>query len=1038
MTEPKNQKKDECIGAVLVVGGGVGGVQTSLDLADAGYYVYLVEQSPAIGGAMAQLDKTFPTNDCSMCILSPKLVECGRHFNIEIIINSQVRDLTGKPGNFKVSVHKNPSFVDPEKCVACGLCAEKCPTKVEDEFNEGFSQRKAIYIPYPQAVPHLYHIDPSHCRYLTKGKCQVCVKVCQSNAIDFEMKEEVLELMVGAVILAPGFDEYDAVKKYPFGYGRYANVITSIQFERLLSASGPFEGHVKRPSDQAEPKRIAFIQCVGSRDIQYGNGYCSGVCCMYTVKESIIAKEHAPGTDITIFYMDMRAYGKGFDTYYEEAKEKHGIKFVPSNVSSIKETPDNKNLLLKYVSEDGRVIAEEFNLVVLSVGLEPSKTSKELARALNIDLNHYGFCSTKGFTPLTTSKPGIFVTGVFQGPKDIPETVAQSSGAAALASALLSPARGSLVKHKELPKELNVSGQPPRIGVFVCHCGINIGSVVDVKSVVEYAKALPHVVYAEENLYSCSQDAQERIKELIKEHTLNRVVVASCSPRTHEPLFQETLQEAGLNRYLFELANIRDQCSWVHMNEKEAATEKSKDLVRMAVARASLIEPLKRLTLELNPSVLVIGGGIAGMVSALNIADQGFKIHLMEKESELGGIARTIYSTLEGDKVPEFLDALITRVHKHPAISVYTNAVLKEVAGYVGNYTSTITLKEKEEPLELKHGVAIIATGAQEYKTSEYGYGKDRRVATQHDLEKELFKNSRKLKGIKNVVMIQCVDSRNEEHPYCSRICCSQAIKNALKLKEQNPGVNIYILYRDIRTYGLKEDYYQQAREQGIIFIRYDLETKPEVRFVKGEEEDSLVIIANDSFLGAKLSIDTDLLILSVATVPTENNKEIARHFKVPLTKEGFFLEAHVKLRPVDFATDGVFLCGMSHYPKHIEETIAQANAVGSRAGILLSKGIVEAEANIAVVDEVLCKGCGLCVEVCPYNAISLEDRKTKLETVEFNARKAVINPASCKGCGSCAATCPLGAISPLHYTTRQIEAMIDEATAKMEKASNE
>jgi heterodisulfide reductase subunit A len=675
---------------------------------------------------------------------------------------------------------------------------------------------------------------------------------------------------------------------------------------------------------------------------------------------------------------------------------------------------------------------------VLSVGLEPSKTSKELARALDIDLNHYGFCSTRGFTPLNTSKPGIFVTGVFQGPKDIPETVAQSSGAAALASALLTPARRSLAKQKTLPKEQDVSGQPARIGVFVCHCGINIGSVVDVKSVVEYAKTLSNVVYAEENLYSCSQDTQERIKDLIKEHNLNRVVVASCSPRTHEPLFQETIQEAGLNRYLFELANIRDQCSWVHMNEKEAATEKSKDLVRMAIARSGLTEPLKRLTLDLNPSALVVGGGIAGMVSGLNIADQGFKVYLIEKEAELGGMARSIYTTLEGDRVQDFLDMLINRVQKHPAITVYSNAELKEVLGYVGNYTSTITLKGKEEPLELKHGAAIIATGAEEYKTGEYRYGKDRRVLTQHDLEGELFKNNSRLKGIKNVVMIQCVDSRNEEHPYCSRICCSQAIKNALKLKEQNPGVNIYILYRDMRTYGFKEDYYREAREKGIIFIRYDLKTKPEVKFIKGEDEDSLELIAHDSFLGAKLSIDTDLLVLSVATVPAESNKEIAKYFKVPLTKEEFFLEAHVKLRPVDFATDGVFLCGMAHYPKHIEETIAQASAVGSRAGILISKGIVEAEANISVVDETHCKGCGLCVEVCPYNAISLEDRETKLETLEFNARKATINPASCKGCGSCAATCPVGAISPLHFTTGQIEAMIDQAAFKMEKISNE
>jgi heterodisulfide reductase subunit A len=1038
MTEPEAARERTIVGSVLVAGGGVGGVQASLDLADAGYLVYLVERSPVIGGAMAQLDKTFPTNDCSMCILSPKLVECGRHLNIEILPHSQIAGISGEPGNFTVSVLRKPSYVDPAKCVACGACAEKCPSKVSDEFNEGFSQRRAISIPYPQAVPHVYHIDPRYCRYLTKGKCQLCVKVCKAGAINFDMKDELRELSVGAVILSPGFDEYDAARKYPFGYGRYENVVTSIQFERLLSASGPYEGHVRRPSDKAEPKRVAFIQCVGSRDLQYGNGYCSGVCCMYAVKESIIAKEHASEMDITIFYMDIRAYGKGFDAYYTEAREKHGIRFVPSNVSSVKELPDTRNLLIKYVSEEGRIQEEEFELVVLSVGLEPSRSSRELARALGIDLNQHQFCSSGMLSPLNTSKPGIFVTGLFQGPKDIPETVAQSSGAAGLAAALLSPARKMLVQEKKLPAELDVSQQTPRIGVFVCHCGINIGSVVDVKSVVALARELPNVVYAEENLYSCSQDTQEKIKALIAEHKLNRVVVASCSPRTHEPLFQETIQEAGLNRYLFELANIRDQCSWVHQQDKAAATEKAKDLVRMAVARAGLIVPLKRLTLELNPSALVIGGGIAGMVSALNLADQGFSVFLLEKEAELGGIARSLYSTLEGANVQEYLKSLIDRVVQHPRITVHTDADLQKVSGYVGSYTSTVALKGGKEPVEIRHGAAIIASGAQEFKSDEYGCGKDRRVLTQKELEGELEKQNPRLMQAKNVVMIQCVGSRSEERPYCSRICCTKAVKNALMLKERNPEVNVYILYRDMMTYGFKEDYYRKARDEGIVFIRYNLQNKPEASFVKGEHEDRLMISARDPFLDARLSIEADLLVLSVATVPPESNKELGQLFKVPLSKEGFFLEAHVKLRPVDFATEGVFLCGMAHYPKHIEETIAQANAAGSRAGILLARGKVEAEANISVIDEKRCKGCGLCVEVCPYRAISLEDRNARLESLEFNARKATINPASCKGCGSCAATCPVGAISPLHFTTEQIEAMIDQAAVKMEKASNE
>jgi len=1473
-----NLKKDKVVGAVMVVGGGIGGVQASLDLAESGFKVYLVEKSLSIGGVMAQLDKTFPTNDCAMCIMSPKLVDCGRHRNIEMLTYSEIQSIEGEAGNFKVKVKKHPRFVDLSKCTGCGDCAEACPVEIPNEYEENLINRKAIYRPFTQATPSAFGIEkrgtppcraacplhvnaqgyvalisqgkfkeslalvreknplpgvcgrvcthpcedecqrqrvdepiaiallkkvvadyekevdfelkiekeknikiaiigsgpagltaaydlrkmgykptifealpvaggmlrvgipeyrlpknilrkeisilenfgieiklntpigekltiddlkkegyqavfiavgahlsmklripgedlkgvypgveflrgvnlsenvevgekvaivgggnaaidaartvyrlgakqativyrrsrvempaseeeieeaekegikilylaapirilgkegkvnqmecvrmklgepdasgrrrpvpiegseftidadmvipaigqssdlsflgPHHKFNLVRGRrfevdpltletnikgifaggdtvtgpntvvdamaagrkaaisidrylqdedmrigreeegtqkseieadiegvepekrakiialplderkgnfkevvlgfseeeaikeakrclacggcseCMQCVEACKAEAIFHDMVEEEVEINVGSVILSLGFDEFNPELKGEYGYKKFPNVISSIEFERILSASGPYQGHVRRLSDNKPPDKIAWIQCVGSRDSKIGKGYCSSVCCMYSTKEALITKEHAPDTEAAVFYMDMRAYGKDFDKYIDRAESEYGVRYIRSRISAVEEDPGTHNLIIKYEAEDGKFLSEEFEMVVLSVGLEAPNSAKEIAEKFGIKLNKYNFARTSEFEPLKTSHPGIFVGGAFSGPKDIPETVAQASGVAAEASSILSEVRGSLVTEKEYPPEIDVSGQPPRIGVFVCHCGINIGGVVDVPSVVEYAKTLSNVVYAEDNLYTCSQDTQERIKEAISEHKLNRVVVASCTPRTHEPLFQETIREAGLNRYLFEMANIRDQCSWIHMREPKKATRKAKDLVKMAVAKARLIEPLKRLPLDVAPRGLVIGGGISGMISALRLTEEGYEVYLIEKERELGGQARDIYYTLEGEDAQKFLGELINKVKSNERIHLFTGAKIENIEGFVGNFKTTIKIDSSLQ--ELEHGIIIVATGAKEYQPTEYLYGKDKRIITQRELEKLIVNGKFDINTKNSIVMIQCVGSRNDKHPYCSRICCSEAIKNALKIKEMNKKANVYILYRDIRTYGFKEDYYQKAREEGVIFIRYEEGKEPEVK--KGKEK--LEILIKELILKENLLINADLVVLSTGVVFSEDNEELAQMLKVPLNEDGFFLEAHVKLRPVDFATEGIFLCGLAHSPKFIEESISQANAAVSRACTILSKEKILAEGIVANVDEDMCSGCGICKAVCVYNAIEIDEEK----------RVAKVNEALCKGCGTCTGACPSGAINQRGFKREQILAMAKAA----------
>jgi heterodisulfide reductase subunit A len=1188
------------IGSVMVIGGGISGMQSALDLANSGIKVYLVESSPAIGGKMAQLDKTFPTNDCSMCIVSPKLVEVGRHKNIELLTYSDVKSLSGDTGNFTAAIVSHARYVDVDLCTGCGLCELVCPvthtsyfpkppgegekkkklrageknsisgsgtivpsasnkwtfTVSEDDcsacglcfrsclqqaivwekkqkavidqdkctgcgacfvacpekfsaitvtdapefekslgaavnerslairkdsdgdgdcircglcvitcdkvmeigalkmvaegieagvdicqvcggcvsvcpvgfldigsvsnrmprpllnsFNENLNGRKPVNIHYPQAVPRVPTIDEASCVRLNSGACGTCQSVCGVGAIHYDHVETEKEISIGSVIFSPGIEVFDARARGEFGYGLYQNVITSIEFERFLSASGPTSGTVTRPGDGAHPKKIAWIQCVGSRDHSCDRDYCSSVCCMYATKEAFIAREHDSSIEPTIFYIDMRSFGKNFDDYINRVKESN-VRFVRAMVSRVFEDPVTGDLELRYVDESGNRQSETFDMVVLSVGLQVSESTKKLAATLDIELDRYGFAVTDHYTPLATSRPGIFVGGSINGPKDIPETVVEASAAAEAASAGLAEARDSLVTVEELPEERVIGADDElRIGVFICHCGTNIASVVDVAAVMEYAATLPGVVYTDKPLYTCSQDSQERMKEIIKEHRLNRVVTSACSPTTHEPLFMSTLQDAGINKYYFEMANIRDQCSWVHGGEPELATEKAKRLTRMAVANAAAGEALQEMEFEVDGHLLVVGGGIAGMTAAVEAARQGFGVWLVEREAELGGQLLNLKRTADGQVFDEYLRDLKKTLQQDERIKVFTSSEVIEQSGFVGSFESEI-MTPSGATRTVQHGAILVATGAEEARPELYGLGTVDRVMTQTDFEATLEESNEEDWQHARVVMLQCAGSRDKEYlPYCSRVCCNQAVKNSLRFKKMYPEAQIDVLYQDMRCYGLGEIEYRKARMAGINFIRYDPESnKPEINV----GENGVEVKVTDPSIRLPVRIDADYLVLSTGMQPRDA-EELASMLRVPRNEDGFFIEAHAKLRPVDLPSEGLFMAGTVHGPKGSGEAIAQAQAAVARATTILSRTSLKMSGVVSTVDPTNCAVCLTCVRACPYGVPFINDQHS-----------AEINPALCQGCGICVAECPAKTISLGRFEDRNIAAKIE------------
>jgi heterodisulfide reductase subunit A len=1009
MSEPK---KFQSSNKVLVVGGGMGGIRAALDLAETGRDVVLIDKDFAIGGLMTQLDRTFPTNNCDLCTLSPHLSESGRKLHIQLMTMTQLSALTGEAGHFKVTLTTQPRYIDLEKCIGCGECFRKYPESVR--FTPGLDHRAPTCMRYPQGTPYAYSIiKDEHTDFAGLVSC------CPAGAILPDDQEKVQEVEIGSVILAPGAAIFDPRVLDTYGYGVNPNVVTSLEYERILSASGPTKGELVRPSDSKRPQKIAWIQCVGSRGVQVGSvSYCSSACCMFALKEAIVTRERfSDDIETTLFYMDMRTSGKDYELYLQRAINDYGIRLVrarPHTVEPIIEagTPTG-DLQIRYPSEDeGSFSIELFDMVVLATGFRVSPEAQELAAKIGIDLNEHNFAKTGSFDPVATSKPGVYVCGMFQSPKDIPDTMVQASAAASNAAKDLTPLRVVAESKEVLPPEREVAGAEPRIGVFVCDCGLNIGGVVDVKELAASMAGLPQVVVSKTIGYGCSRESLEHIQDAIRTQNLNRVVVGACSPRTHEGLFQETVRKAGLNKYLVEIANLRDQDTWVHRDQPGVAASKAKDLMRMAIASVRLARPLADQTLPLNKDILVVGGGVAGMTAALRLADLGYKVHLVERFKELGGVAKLVRRTLEGEDVQAFVADLVKRTEGHERIQVWKQSMVVDHSGMAGMFKTGIQVGPQMFYREIRHGITILATGALPNRPREYLLGQHQAVRTQLDLGAFLADHPEEAQSWQKVAMIQCVGSREPENPNCSRVCCQAAVKNALMIKELNPAAQIFVLYRDMRTPGFEEDYYRKAREQGVIFVVYKPEDKPVV-----EPDGAKVTVAfNDPILGREVKISADCLALSTGMIADEESSEdLGMILRLPRTPDGYFLEDHVKLRPIDLPIPGFFVAGTAHAPKLIRETIAQAQAAAGRAQTFLARDSINLGAAVAQVNGELCAACLICVRACPFGVPFINEEGY-----------SEIDPSLCHGCGVCASECPAKAIQLMQYEDDHLMAKLD------------
>jgi heterodisulfide reductase subunit A len=1016
----------------LIIGGGVAGMRAAVDLAEAGLQVCLVEHAPALGGRVAQLGYMFPTHDCVLCrgtsdhgygctrpAISPAFQDKNLHPNIHLFTLTNVVAVEGQAGDFSVTLRHEPRHVDAARCLNCDLCAIVCPVDLPSGFEMELATRKAAYKVAVRSIPNAYIIDRGpYC-----DDCRRCVEVCPTQCINLDEQAHESQVHVGAIIMALGYNLADATEYEELGFGRYPNVIHSMQYERLASRSGPTEGVVLRPSDLKPPQRIAWLQCVGSRDQKHP--YCSSICCMYATKEAMVAKERLPGVHAQIFMMDERAFNKEFNAYYEAARKKHGVIYTRARISQVKEDPESGDLILHYPGPDGNMVEDRFDMVVLSLGTVPPRSAKGLSEELGIELNEYGFCEADKFTPLETSAPGVYVCGTFLSPKEIAETFLDAVGAAGDVMRLMSDRLGSgassreypfLSRGDEFPPERDVSDEPTRVGVFVCECTPSIDGVVDTQALVTFAAGLADVAHAEQLAYSCMEPDLGRMRQAIEAHKLNRVVVAGCSQRVYESLFQKAARQAGLNPYLLTLANIREQCAWVHLDQPEMAMRKAKELVRMAVDRVRAAQPVHKHSVKPTGRALVIGGGVSGLQAALSVADAGYDVTLIERKAQLGGNLRRIFYVAEDQNPQRLLRDMVNRVRGHERIEVLTRSELRTHTGRTGDFRAVIVTRTGEVEVERKvrHAVTIVATGGEEWRGDVYLLGQDERVVTQLDLEEIIVHRPQEIAQLAQVVMIQCVHPPTDVD-YCSRICCTNTMKNALRIKMLNPQCQVFVLYKDMITYGFREQFYTEARRQGVIFVRYDEEHMPQIT---QRDDGRLEVLAQEQVFGREMVLSPDMVALSMAIVPTPGTQELAETLDVPLSLEGFFQEAHLKMRPVDFMEEGIFMAGMAHYPKFIEEAIINAQAAAGRAITLLAKEPLYYGGPIAVVDADKCVGCLTCVRTCPFEIPKIMDDQAGVGDI---MGAAYIEPALCQGCGTCTADCPAKAIQLMAYLDEQL-----------------
>ena len=1038
-------RASDTVNSALVIGGGVGGMRAALDLADAGIHVYLLEATPSLGGRVAQLGFMFPTHDCVLCrgtsdhgfgctrpSITPALLDHNRHPNITLLTSSDLVSCEGEAGDFHIQLLKHPQFVDPTLCTNCGRCAQVCPEIRSSGFQLGLSTRKIIDKSAPRSVPDtFYMIEPTE----RCAECGECLKVCPTNAINLEAQPCDLDIHVGAIILAVGFQPFNAEEMPELGYGRIPNVITSMQYERLASRSGPTEGVVSRISDGKIPKRIAWLQCVGSRD--QVNPYCSSICCMYATKEAMLAKQRIPNVECHIFTMDERAFGKEYNLYYNQARDSFGIHYTRCRISSVEEDPETSEIILRYPAGrrheesapgQGSLKQERFDLLVLAVGIRPPAKAVEIANTLGIELNEYGFCETDKFSPLSTTRPGVFVCGAFASPKEIAETILDASGAAAEVMRLLRENLGGrkfntsspFISESVIPEKPIKDGETPEIAIALCGCAGEISRVVDLERVAAFAGTLTGVTSVEIFSLACFNPDQDELRQFIQESGANRIVIGACSHRTHEPLFQRLVSEEGFNPYLMEMVNLREHCSWVHPNDPEGATRKAAELIRMGVERVRMAHPIYKEEREPVRAALVIGGGLSGMTAALAIADAGYDVHLVERQGELGGNLHHIYYVAEEENPQRLLRDLVNRTIGHENIRHYLNSEVITHTGSVGDFRARIQMKAPNGSLsehEIRHSVVLVATGGKEASGKQYLMGQDPRVIPQSELEEILTHRPERTSRLRSVVMIQCVKAYDGVE-YCSRICCTNTIKNALRLKMLNPECQVVILYKNIITYGFREKYYLEARRKGVLFVRHTDAEPPNVYLETRGASKALVVSVHEHIFGETLNFEPDLLALSMPVIPSRGTQELADMLGVSLSAEGFFLETHLKMRPMEFHDEGIYLCGMAHYPKFIEESISHSLACAGRALTILSRPILHLGGVIAEVDNTKCTGCLTCVRTCPFG---IPEMRYDLCGVGELGGAAWIDPARCQGCGTCTAECPARAIQLHHYHDDQI-----------------